>query len=94
MTASAVETRPLVREVKVTDDELRVVLADGRKLAVPLAWFPRLLAASPEDRDRYEILGDGEGIHWTKLDEDLSTSGLLRGVRSRTPAGPEARSRS
>lgn len=85
MTSSAVETRPLVREVEVTADELRVVLADGRRLAVPLVWFPRLLQASADDRARFEILGDGEGIHRPTVDEDLSVVGLLRGERSRTP---------
>ncbi len=87
MTSSAVETRPLVREVEVTSDELRVVLADGRRLAVPLVWFPRLLQASAEDRARFEILGDGEGIHWPIVDEDLSVVGLFQGARSR-PSRP------
>lgn len=91
MTSSAVETRPLVREVEVTADELRVVLADGRRLAVPLVWFPRLLQASAEDRACFEILGDGEGIHWPIVDEDLSVVGLLQGARSRTPAARVAR---
>ena len=90
MTSPAVGTRPLAREVELTADELRVVLADGRRLAVPLTWFPRLLQASAEDRTRFEILGDGEGIHWPIVDEDLSVVGLLRGERSRTPAARDA----
>ena len=90
MTSPAVGTRPLAREVELTADELRVVLADGRRLAVPLTWFPRLLQASAEDRTRFEILGDGEGIHWPKVDEDLSVAGLLRGEHSRTPAARDA----
>jgi len=80
MSTSTVETRPLAREVEVTDAELRVVLADGRRLAVPLAWFPRLLNATPEARQQWELLGDGEGIHWSEPDEDLSVAGLLAGA--------------
>jgi hypothetical protein len=55
-------------------------LADGRTIIVPLAWFPRLLHATPEQRRRWELLGDGEGIHWPDVDEDLSVAGLLRGA--------------
>jgi hypothetical protein len=66
--------------VEVTDDELTVVLADGRRISAPLAWFPRLLRATPEQRADWELLGDGEGIHWPRVDEDLSVSGLLRGT--------------
>lgn len=82
MSSSVVEVRPLAREVEVTTDELRVLLADGRRLSVPLAWFPRLKAASPEARQQWEVLGDGEGIHWPEADEDLSVAGLLAGTRS------------
>ena len=82
MHSSAVEKRPLARDVEVTDDELRVELADGRRLSVPLAWFPRLSAASREARERWELLGDGDGIHWPDADEDLSVAGLLAGTRS------------
>ncbi len=67
------------KEVAFTEDELSVQLTDGRRLSVPLAWFPRLLHASAEQRANYEILGDGHGIHWPDLDEDLSVAGLLKG---------------
>ena len=70
----------LAVEVVTTDDELSVVLADGRRVSVPLTWFPRLLHATPAQRQRFELLGDGEGIHWPDIDEDLSIAGLLRGV--------------
>lgn len=69
--------RPQVREVSVSDDELTVLLADGRRISVPLAWFPRLLHATTEQRQNFELLGEGEGIHWPEVDEDLSTAGLL-----------------
>ena len=70
-------------DVQVTDDELIVVLRDGRTISVPLAWFPRLLRATPEQRHNWELMGDGEGIHWPDIDEDLSVEGLLRGTRAR-----------
>ncbi len=65
--------------VSCTEDDLVVSLVDGRALSVPLAWFPRLLAATPDQRENCELLGDGEGIHWPDVDEDLSVEGLLSG---------------
>jgi hypothetical protein len=73
---------PRAKEVTLTEDELIVALADGRRIAVPLAWFPRLLHATPEQRRNFEILGEGVGIHWPEIDEDLSVGGLLRGTPS------------
>ena len=61
------------------DSMMWVDLADGRRLGVPLAYFPRLLNASPEARGRYEFSGGGTGIHWDELDEDISVEGLLAG---------------
>ncbi len=80
MSSSGPEPRPLARRVEVTDDELRVELADGRRLSVPLVWFPRLVSASPEARAKFELLGDGEGVHWAEADEDISVAGLLVGA--------------
>ncbi len=68
--------------VSFSDDEMTVDLADGRRVSVPLVWFPRLLKATPEQRNDWELLGDGEGIHWESVDEDLSVAGLLRGVKA------------
>jgi len=73
---------PRAKEVTLSEDELVVVLADGRRIAVPLAWFPRLLRATADQRQNFEILGDGVGIHWPDVDEDLSVAGLLRGTPS------------
>jgi len=81
MSISAVETRPLAQEVSFTEDDLIVALVDGRTIATPLLWFPRLANATPDQLTRFEILGDGEGIHWPELDEDLSVAGLLSGAR-------------
>ena len=61
-----------------------VSLVDGRKLGVPLAYFPRLLQATPEQRKLYELSGGGTGIHWDELDEDISVQGLLMGVGDKT----------
>lgn len=66
----------------VTDDELTVGVADGRTISVPLVWFPRLVKASVSARAKWELLGDGEGIHWSEADEDLSVEGLLAGTRA------------
>ena len=65
--------------VEVTEDELKVELLDGRTVSVPLAWYPRLLHAKPEQRANWELAGGGYGVHWADLDEDLSSAGLLRG---------------
>jgi Protein of unknown function (DUF2442) len=87
MSSFAVETNPRAIEIGVTADELVVHLADGRTVTVPLAWFPRLLHASADERADFRIIGDGEYINWPVLDEDLSVSGLLRGTRAVMSSG-------
>jgi hypothetical protein len=82
MSTSTVTSDPRVKDVRVTDESLEVSLRDGRKISAPLTWFPRLLAASPEDRAAWEPVAAGHGIHWPKIDEDLSIDGLLRGERA------------
>ena len=67
-------------DVRVTDDTLSADLADGRTITVPLAWYPRLLHATPAQRAAWKISGGGYGIHWADVDEDLSSEGLLRGA--------------
>lgn len=69
--------QPLATAVTCDDDHLRVVLADGREVSVPLAWFPRLRTATPEQRAHWRLLGRGVGIHWPDLDEDISVQALL-----------------
>src|SRR5438093_5472443 len=69
-----------VRNVRVTEEMLMVDLVDGRTISVPLAWYPRLLSATPEQRTHWRVAGGGFGIHWPEVDEDLSTEGLLRGA--------------
>ncbi len=79
MSTLAVETHPLAQSVEFTDDDLIVSLVDRRKVTVPLVWFPRLTEATKTQLENYELLGDGEGIHWPEMDEDLSVAGLLCG---------------
>jgi hypothetical protein len=86
---SSLEGRARAVRVWFDADNLWVNLADGRQLAVPLAYFPRLLAATPEQREQFEISGGGTGLHWDDLDEDISVAGLLLGVGDRT-AGRQA----
>ena len=80
MNTLAVELHPQAYKIKCTDFSLIVELVDGRTISVPLVWFPRLARASKEQRDNWELLGDGEGIHWPDIDEDLSINGLLLGI--------------
>ena len=69
-----------VKGVQITEDAVSVSLMDGRIISVPLAWYPRLFNATPEQRNNWQICGGGYGIHWPDIDEDLSTEGLLRGA--------------
>ena len=80
MTSSTASHDPRAHRVQIEHDELIVELVDGRSVSVPLTWFPRLLHATPAQQKKWELLGDGEGIHWTEIDEDLSVVGLLRGT--------------
>lgn len=71
---------PAIRDVTFDDHRIKVEFEDGRAVALPLAWYPRLLDGTPEQRNRWEFIGGGEGLHWPDLDEDLSAEGLLRGI--------------
>ncbi len=83
MSTSAIEMEvPFAEDVTVSDDTLRVDLSDGRSISAPLAWYPRLLRATPAERKRWRLIGRGLGIHWTDLDEDISVEGLLAGKPS------------
>jgi hypothetical protein len=76
----AVKTDERVAGVSFDVERLIVDLMDGRTIAVPLAWYPRLLDATPEQRADWEVAGAGYGIHWPQIDEDLSVEGLVRGA--------------
>lgn len=79
--------RARAASVAVTEDELMIELVDGRRLAVPLAWYPRLLHGTPEERAQWQLIGHGVGIHWPGLDEDISVAHVLAGVPSGESAG-------
>ena len=79
-TLKQAEAQPLAQDVAFSDAELIVSLVDGRVISVPLSWFPSLAEATQQQRENWQILGDGDGIHWPDLDEDLSVKGLLLGV--------------
>jgi hypothetical protein len=70
------------QNVNVTDEALIVDLSDGRTVSVPLAWFPRLMHGTPTERNKWRLIGDGEGIHWPDLDEDISVENLILGKAS------------
>ena len=76
----ALEADERAKDVRINDDALSVSLMDGRTIIVPLAWYPRLLNATAEQRGKWELSGGGYAIHWPEIDEDLSTEGLLRGA--------------
>jgi hypothetical protein len=89
MTTSAAEAgTPTATGVAVSEDTLTVDLSDGRSLSVPLAWYPRLLHATPAERGNWKLIARGEGVHWPDVDEDISVAGLIAG----RPSGESAAS--
>lgn len=82
MTTLTLEVEPIAIEVKVTDEKLIVELADGRTLAIPLEWYPRLWHGTSAERRNWQLLGDGYAIEWPDLDEHIGIEGLLAGRRS------------
>jgi len=79
---------PKIQGITITDDTLSADLSDGRTISVPLAWYPRLMNASVEERNNWRFIAGGEGIHWTQLDEDISIKNLILGQ----PSGESQRS--
>ena len=83
---NTVETREArIDSVNVSDDVITAYLVDGRVVSVPLAWSWRLSDATPEQRQNFKIIGDGEGVHWPDVDEDIGARGMLQGVPARPP---------
>lgn len=83
MSNSTVEPRPArAVNVKVSRQALAVDLSDGRTVLVPLAWYPRLLHGTSQERNHWRLIGMGEGVHWPDLDEDISVEGILAGLPS------------
>ncbi len=88
MSTSDIKPGDRVKDVRFTEDSLCVDLVDGRTIIVPLAWYPRLLHATPAQRAKWQVAGGGYGIHWSEIDEDLSSEGLLRGAPAPRRAAP------
>jgi hypothetical protein len=83
MSSSMIEIRPArAQHVIVTEDSLTVDLIDGRTITAPVAWYPRLYHGTLEERNNWRLIGEGEGIHWSELDEDISVESLLAGKPS------------
>ena len=81
----AISNEARIREVSVSNEAITAHLADGRTVSVPLCWSWRLSEATPEQRQRFEILGSGQGIRWPEIDEDISADGMLFGIPARRP---------
>ena len=77
MSTLPVKVEALATDVSFTNDSLRVALADGREITVPLEWFARLRDANDDEREDWRLIGGGIGIHWEKIDEDVSINTLL-----------------
>ena len=89
MSTSEPKAGTRVKDVRVTEDVLSVDLIDGRTIIVPLAWYPRLLHATPEQRANWRVSGAGFGIHWPDVDEDISVLGLIAGYGDQTKRAAE-----
>jgi hypothetical protein len=91
MNTLTLASNPRALRAEITDETLTICLADGRVVSVPISWYPRLSNALPEHRAVWEFIGEGHGIHWPELDEDISVEGLLAGRRSAESASSLAK---
>ena len=82
-----------IKEIKVTEDTITAQLVDGRVISVPLAWSWRLSDATPKQRSNYRIIGDGDGVHWPDIDEDISAEGMLYGIPATRPLKRKAKAK-
>lgn len=85
MNTSGSEPEPIIVDLSFGPGALHVVFEDGRELSVPVLWYPRLAAATAQQRSNWRLIGRGEGVHWPDIDEDISAAGLLRGRIGRRP---------
>jgi len=90
--STAVSVEPRIKDVEVSDETITARLVDGRAISVPLAWSWRLSDATPAQRANWESIGDGHGVHWPDVDEDISAAGMLAGVPARRSNVPAKRS--
>lgn len=79
MNTLTLETHLCIEDVKIDSSTITIELSDGRAVSTPLVWYPRLLNGTAKERKNWELIGDGQGIHWPDLDEDLSMDGMLNG---------------
>ena len=87
MSTLAIEIeKPLINNLNITDDDLSVELADGRTITVPIVWYPRLFYSNSTEKNNWRFIGDGEGIHWIDIDEDISAENLILGKPSQESA--------
>jgi len=89
--STVVRVEPSIQDIVVTDETIMAHLTDGRTISVPLAWSWRLSEATADQRAHWELIGDGEGVRWPDIDEDISAEGMLHGVPARRP--PRSRNR-
>lgn len=82
MSTAIAKAEPVIERVRFEGDRLVVELSDGRTIGTPIRWYPRLNGASPAERENWELLGRGVGVHWPDVDEDLSLSGMLAGRKA------------
>jgi hypothetical protein len=85
--STAIQSEPRIKTVTVTDKAIVANLTDGRTISVPLGWSWRLSDATRKERARWEIIGDGQGVHWPDVDEDISLDGMLHGIPAKRPKG-------
>ncbi len=83
--STVINIEPRIKNVQVTEETITADLTDGRTISVPLAWSWRLSDATLEQRNHFEMIGDGQGVHWPDIDEDISAEGMLYGVPARRP---------
>ncbi len=88
MSIAANTSEVRIKSISVSEDTITAHLVDGRTISVPLAWSWRLSEATAEQRENYEIIGDGQGVHWAEIDEDISAEGMLYGVPAPRPRKP------
>jgi hypothetical protein len=74
-----------IKNLQITEDTITAQLVDGRTISVPLAWSWRLSEATQKQREHYELIGDGQGVHWPDIDEDISAEGMLYGIPAQKP---------
>lgn len=88
-TLADLEISTRARSVRFEGERMIVTLTDEREISVPVAWYPRLAQATPKQRNNWRLIGDGEGIHWPDVDEDLPVAGILLGLKPPASLAPK-----